>query len=131
MIITKNTAIKKIKSGDAFLSGRVASEDGDYWIIDDYSVSRTHHVLCSDAPDLDTVEGEYVFVFYNDDPDNDLTYAFGTPNQAARYCKFLNMGSRDFYQFTNLPSNRSEFNSDELIILSDFCFISKFPHDAN
>jgi hypothetical protein len=58
MRISAKTARKKIKSGTAWIEGKMSTgyryPEGDvYWIITDGGAMTTHHVLVSDAPNLD------------------------------------------------------------------------------
>jgi hypothetical protein len=58
MKITANAAVEKITAGTAWVTGKMsdgnAYPEGDqYWIITDSAKMETHHVLVSEAPDLD------------------------------------------------------------------------------
>jgi len=58
MIISAKTARKKIRAGTAWIDGRMSTgyrypEGDEYWIITDGRMMTTHHVLVSDAPNLD------------------------------------------------------------------------------
>jgi len=58
MKISAKKARKKIKSGNAWVEGKMSSgyrypEGEDYWIITDTAEMETYHVLVSDAPRLD------------------------------------------------------------------------------
>jgi len=61
MKISAKTAKKKIKSGVAWIDGKMSTghrypEGDEYWIITDSGQMKTHHVLVDDAPDLDQVK---------------------------------------------------------------------------
>jgi len=58
MKISAKTARKKIKSGNAWVEGKMSSgyrypEGEEYWIITDSAEMETYHVRVSDAPRLD------------------------------------------------------------------------------
>jgi len=61
MKISAKTAKKKIKSGTAWIEGKMSTgyhypEGEEYWIITDGEQMATHHVLVDDAPNLDQVK---------------------------------------------------------------------------
>lgn len=58
MKITANAAVTKITAGTAWVAGKMSdghayTEGDEYWIINDSATMETHHVLVSEAPDLD------------------------------------------------------------------------------
>lgn len=60
MKISAKTAIKRIKAGEAWVDGKMSDghtypEGDEYWIVTDGARMQTHHVLLSDAPELDKV----------------------------------------------------------------------------
>ena len=57
MKISAKIARKKIKSGNAWVEGKMSTghsypEGDEYWIITDAAEMETHHVLVGDAPRL-------------------------------------------------------------------------------
>jgi hypothetical protein len=60
MKISAKKAIKKIKSGSAWVEGKMSTgyrypEGDEYWILIDGGSMVTNHVLVDDAPELDQV----------------------------------------------------------------------------
>jgi hypothetical protein len=61
MKISAKTARKKIKSGTAWIEGKMSTgyrypEGEEYWILTDGAQETTHHVLVDDDPELDQVK---------------------------------------------------------------------------
>ena len=60
MKITAKAAAEKITAGTAWITGKMSDgnsypEGDEYWVINDSATMETHHVLVSDAPELDQI----------------------------------------------------------------------------
>jgi hypothetical protein len=67
MKISAKTAREKIKSGTAWVEGKMSTncrypERYDYWILTDSKLATTHHVLVDDAPKLDQVKPSWTTI---------------------------------------------------------------------